>query len=93
MLLDPGTFIEMDKYARHRSVAFGQDANRPYGDGVVTGFGTIDGRLIALDAATGRELWRYDPNHFGINEFMRFCQLSGAEAYLAANPDKLAHLR
>jgi alpha-L-arabinofuranosidase len=29
--------------------------------------------------------WRYEPNHFGINEFMRFCQLSGAEAYLAAN--------
>ena len=29
--------------------------------------------------------WRYETNHFGINEFMRFCQLSGAEAYLAAN--------
>jgi alpha-N-arabinofuranosidase len=29
--------------------------------------------------------WKYEPNHFGINEFMRFCQLSGAEAYLAAN--------
>ena len=28
---------------------------------------------------------RYEPNHFGINEFMRFCRLSGAEAYLAAN--------
>src|SRR5918997_1911833 len=29
--------------------------------------------------------WRYEPNHFGINEFMKFCQLTGAEAYLAAN--------
>jgi alpha-N-arabinofuranosidase len=29
--------------------------------------------------------WKYEPNHFGINEFMRFCQLSGAQAYLAAN--------
>jgi alpha-N-arabinofuranosidase len=29
--------------------------------------------------------WRYEPNHFGINEFMRLCQLSGSEAYLAAN--------
>jgi len=29
--------------------------------------------------------WRYEPNHFGTNEFMRFCQLSGAEGYLAAN--------
>jgi alpha-N-arabinofuranosidase len=29
--------------------------------------------------------WRYEPNHFGTNEFLRFCQLAGAEAYLAAN--------
>ncbi len=29
--------------------------------------------------------WKYEPNQFGINEFMRFCQLTGAEAYLAAN--------
>ena len=50
MLLDEGSFIEMDKYARHRSVAFGQEANRPYGDGVVTGYGTVDGRTIAVFA-------------------------------------------
>lgn len=50
MLLDEGTFVEMDKYARHRSVAFGQEANRPYGDGVVTGYGTVDGRTIAVFA-------------------------------------------
>ncbi len=48
LLLDEGTFIEMDKYARHRSTQFGQDKNRPYGDGVVTGYGTIDGRQIAV---------------------------------------------
>ncbi|HET7800373.1 MAG TPA: carboxyl transferase domain-containing protein, partial [Humibacillus xanthopallidus] len=36
MLLDEGSFIEMDKYARHRSNQFGQEAKRPYGDGVVT---------------------------------------------------------
>ncbi len=50
MLLDDGTFIEMDKYARHRSNQFGQDANRPYGDGVVTGYGMIDGRQVAVFA-------------------------------------------
>ncbi len=50
LLLDEGTFVEMDKYARHRSVAFGQDSNRPYGDGVVTGYGTVDGRTVAVFA-------------------------------------------
>ena len=33
LLLDEGSFGEMDKYARHRSVAFGQEQNRPYGEG------------------------------------------------------------
>ncbi len=50
MLLDEGTFIEMDKFARHRSTAFGQDQNRPYGDGVVTGYGQVDGRQVAVFA-------------------------------------------
>ncbi|MDN5779170.1 MAG: acyl-CoA carboxylase subunit beta [Humibacillus sp.] len=50
MLLDEGTFIEMDKYARHRSNNFGQDKNRPYGDGVVTGYGQVDGRQVAVFA-------------------------------------------
>ncbi len=49
-LLDEGTFIEMDKYARHRSSQFGQDRHRPYGDGVVTGYGQIDGRQVAVFA-------------------------------------------
>jgi propionyl-CoA carboxylase beta chain len=50
LLLDEGSFVEMDKYARHRSTAFGQEANRPYGDGVVTGYGTVDGRTVAVFA-------------------------------------------
>ncbi len=50
LLLDEGSFIEMDKYARHRSTAFGQEADRPYGDGVVTGYGTVDGRQVAVFA-------------------------------------------
>jgi len=36
LLLDEGSFIELDEHARHRSVNFGQERNRPYGDGVVT---------------------------------------------------------
>lgn len=50
LLLDEGSFVEMDKYARHRSTSFGQEANRPYGDGVVTGYGTVDGRQVAVFA-------------------------------------------
>lgn len=50
LLLDEGTFIEMDKYARHRSNAFGQENHRPYGDGVVTGYGQVDGRTVAVFA-------------------------------------------
>src|SRR5215213_11208984 len=48
MLLDPGSFIELDELARHRSTAFGLQNNRPYGDGVVTGYGTIDGRQVCV---------------------------------------------
>jgi propionyl-CoA/long-chain acyl-CoA carboxylase carboxyl transferase subunit len=50
LLLDEGSFVEMDKYARHRSNAFGQEKHRPYGDGVVTGYGTVDGRTVAVFA-------------------------------------------
>ena len=49
-LLDEGSFTELDALARHRSVAFGQEKNRPYGDGVVTGYGTVDGRPVAVFA-------------------------------------------
>lgn len=47
-LLDEGSFVEFDQFARHRSTNFGLDRNRPYGDGVVTGYGTIDGRQVAV---------------------------------------------
>ncbi|WP_447004303.1 acyl-CoA carboxylase subunit beta [Saccharothrix isguenensis] len=48
MLLDPGSFVELDELARHRSTNFGQDRNKPYGDGVVTGYGTVDGRPVCV---------------------------------------------
>ncbi|HNL27714.1 MAG TPA: carboxyl transferase domain-containing protein, partial [bacterium] len=46
VLLDEGSFEELDMLARHRSHDFGLDKERPLGDGVVTGYGTIDGRLV-----------------------------------------------
>lgn len=47
-LLDEGSFVELDALARHRSTNFGLDKNRPVGDGVVTGYGTIDGREVCI---------------------------------------------
>jgi propionyl-CoA/long-chain acyl-CoA carboxylase carboxyl transferase subunit len=47
-LFDEGSFVELDELARHRSVAFGLEKNRPYGDGVITGYGTIDGRQTCV---------------------------------------------
>ncbi len=49
-LLDEDSFVELDELARHRSTAFGLEKNRPYGDGVVTGYGTIDGRQVCVFA-------------------------------------------
>ena len=50
MLLDEGSFVELDSLARHRSIAFDLPEHRPYGDGVVTGYGTIDGRPVCVFA-------------------------------------------
>src|SRR6201981_231378 len=47
-LLDEGSFVELDALARHRSTNFGLEQNRPLGDGVVTGSGTIDGRDVCI---------------------------------------------
>src|SRR2546423_5600111 len=46
LLLDAGSFVETDPLARHRVRDFDLDRKRPYGDGVVTGWGTIDGRKV-----------------------------------------------
>ena len=48
MLLDEGSFVELDELARHRSTNFGLERTRPYGDGVVTGYGTVDGRPVCV---------------------------------------------
>ncbi|HKL88097.1 MAG TPA: acyl-CoA carboxylase subunit beta, partial [Salinibacter sp.] len=46
ILLDDGSFEELGTFVRHQESSFGLDGNRPYGDGVVTGYGTIHGRLV-----------------------------------------------
>src|SRR5215469_10439871 len=50
LLLDPGSFNELDMFVTHRSSAFGLDKQRIAGDGVVTGYGEIDGRLVYVFA-------------------------------------------
>jgi propionyl-CoA carboxylase beta chain len=46
LLLDPGSFVELDAFVTHRATEFGLENHRVLGDGVVTGHGTIDGRLV-----------------------------------------------
>src|SRR6186713_1413577 len=48
LLLDAGSFEELDTFVRHRTSDFGMLDNRPWGDAVVTGHGTIDGRAVAV---------------------------------------------
>src|SRR2546421_1377367 len=48
LLVDPGTFTELDAFAVHRTEAFGMGDKKVAGDGVVTGYGTVDGREIFL---------------------------------------------
>ena len=50
LLLDPGSFEEFDMFVQHRCTNFGMDAQHPDGDGVVTGCGTVDGRLVYVFA-------------------------------------------
>jgi propionyl-CoA carboxylase beta chain len=50
LLLDPGTFVELDKFVTHRNADFGMADRRIPGDGVVTGYGKVDGRQIFVFA-------------------------------------------
>ena len=47
-LLDPGSFKELDTFVRHRTYEFDMQKKRPWGDAVVTGHGTIDGRAVCV---------------------------------------------
>src|SRR5581483_2001766 len=48
LLLDPGSFEETDALATHRSSEFGLDRQKILGDGVVTGYGRVDGRTVCV---------------------------------------------
>jgi acetyl-CoA carboxylase carboxyltransferase component len=48
LLLDPGTFVELDRYRVHRSYTFGLEENKPLGDGVITGYGEVSGRKVCV---------------------------------------------
>ncbi len=50
MLLDEGSFEEIDMFVTHRCTNFGMDKDHPLTDGVVTGYGTIDGRMVYVFA-------------------------------------------
>jgi acetyl-CoA carboxylase carboxyltransferase component len=54
ILLDEGSFTEIDMFARHRATGFGMKDRRPATDGVVTGFGSIEGRQVAVFAHDAR---------------------------------------
>ncbi len=46
LLLDPGTFVELDRFVTHRCHDFGMENKKFWGDGVVTGYGKVNGRLV-----------------------------------------------
>jgi propionyl-CoA carboxylase beta chain len=50
LLLDPGSFVEVDKFVVHRCTDFGMQGQKVLGDGVVTGYGKIDGRQVFVFA-------------------------------------------
>src|SRR3982751_6591999 len=50
LLLDPDSFVELDMLARHRAHGFGIENSRPLTDGVVTGWGTVEGRKVFVFA-------------------------------------------
>ena len=49
-LMDPGTFVEVNMLAQHQCTDFGMEKNRPWGDGVITGYGKVEGRVVFLYA-------------------------------------------
>ena len=50
LLLDPGSFVELDQFVTHRCTNFGMETKELPGEGVVTGYGTVEGRLVYVFA-------------------------------------------
>jgi len=65
-LLDPGSFVEMDRFVTHRCVNFGMEKNKPAGDGIITGYGRINGKLVYVSSqdftVTGGSMSRTQAN-------------------------------
>lgn len=66
VLLDPGSFVEMDRFVTHRCTNFGMEKNKPYGDGIITGYGRINGKLVYVSSqdftVTGGSMSRTQAN-------------------------------
>lgn len=66
VLLDPGSFIEMDRFVTHRCVNFGMEKSKPFGDGIITGYGRINGKLVYVSSqdftVTGGSMSRTQAN-------------------------------
>ena len=66
VLLDPGSFVEMDRFVTHRCVNFGMEKSKPLGDGIVTGYGRINGKLVYVSSqdftVTGGSMSRTQAN-------------------------------
>jgi len=50
LFFDKGTFVELNQYSQHQCKDFGMEKKRPYGDGVITGYGEVDGRTVFIYA-------------------------------------------
>ena len=66
VLLDPGSFVEMDRFVTHRCVNFGMEKSKPLGDGIITGYGRINGKLVYVSSqdftVTGGSMSRTQAN-------------------------------
>ncbi len=66
VLMDPGSFVEMDRFVTHRCTNFGMEKNKPLGDGIITGYGRINGKLVYVSSqdftVTGGSMSRTQAN-------------------------------
>src|SRR5574338_1165333 len=67
VLLDEGSFEEWDMFKMHRCTDFGMEQQQVSGDGVVTGYGTIYGRLVFVFSQKDRKSTRLNSSHHGIS--------------------------
>ena len=80
VLLDPGTFHEVDRYVTHRCTDFGMDSKEIAADGVVTGYGTIDGRTVYVFAQDFTSLG----GTMGENTAKKICKIMDMAAKMGA---------